>query len=52
MVSKTGMSEDDARAALGGMNRSGRLITPDEVAEAIVGQLQADDGSGEALRLD
>ena len=52
MVAKTGMDEADARAALGGMNASGRLITPDEVAEAILGQLAADDGSGEALRLD
>ena len=52
MVAKTGMDEADARAALGGMNASGRLITPDEVAEVILGQLAADDGSGEALRLD
>lgn len=52
MVAKTGMSAEDARAALAGMNRSGRLITPEEVADAILGQLAADDGSGEALRLD
>lgn len=52
MVAKTGMSEDDAREALGSMNASGRLITPDEVATAILGQLDADDGSGDALRLE
>lgn len=52
MVAKTGMSVDDARAALAGMNASDRLIAPDEVAEAILGQLAASDGSGEALRID
>ena len=52
MMAKTGMSAEDARAALGAMNRSGRLITPDEVAAAIVEQLAGDGGSGEALRLD
>ena len=52
MTAKTGMSDEDARAALGGMNRSGRLITPEEVDEAILGQLAAEDGSGEAIRLD
>lgn len=52
MMSKTGMSEDEARAALGAMNTSGRLIPPEEVAAAIMDQLAAEDGSGEALRLD
>ena len=52
MVAKTGMEPAEARAALGAMNRSGRLITPEEVADAILAQLAGEDGSGEALRLD
>ncbi len=52
MVAKTGMDADAARAALGAMNRSGRLIDPDEVAAAILEQLAGEGGSGEALRLD
>jgi len=52
MVSKTGMSKDDARTALGAMNRSGRLIDPDEVAAAIVGQLRDENAGAEPLRID
>ncbi len=52
MVAKTGMSPADARAALGAMNRSGRLIDPDEVAAAILAQLQDENARDEPLRLD
>jgi NAD(P)-dependent dehydrogenase (short-subunit alcohol dehydrogenase family) len=36
IVSKSGRSEDEARAALAASNPQGRLITPDEVAQTIV----------------
>jgi hypothetical protein len=52
MVAQTGMSADDARRALAGMNRSGRLIDPDEVAEAVAGLLADDDSGGRIVRLD
>lgn len=52
MTAKTGMAEDAARDALGSMNRSGRLIDPDEVAAAIVGLLHGEHDGTEPLRLD
>lgn len=36
ITGKTGRTEDEARAALAASNPQGRLITPDEVAQAIV----------------
>ena len=35
IMRKTGCSEDEARSKLAAMNRSGRLIAPDEVARAV-----------------
>lgn len=52
MTRKTGMSVDEARAALGTMNASGRLIRPEEVAEAIVRLLRQPDAHGAEVRLD
>jgi NAD(P)-dependent dehydrogenase (short-subunit alcohol dehydrogenase family) len=52
MVRKTGMSEEEARAALAGMNRSERLIDPEEVAAAILDLLQGEGGHGAAVRID
>ncbi len=52
MTSKTGMSEAKAREALGAMNRSGRLIDPDEVAAGIVALLQGEHDETEPLRID
>jgi NAD(P)-dependent dehydrogenase (short-subunit alcohol dehydrogenase family) len=36
IAAKTGKSADDARATLAAMNPQGRLVTPEEVAEAVV----------------
>ena len=52
MGAKTGMEETAARAALGKMNRRGELVQPAEVADAIVGLLQANESGAEPLRLD
>ena len=51
MVAKTGMPAVEARAALAKMNRSGRLISPDEVAQVVLQQI-AERGSEETVRLD
>jgi len=51
MVAKTGMPAVEARAALAKMNRSGRLISPDEVAQVVLQQIAAR-GSEETIRLD
>ena len=51
MVEKTGMNEGEARMAIARMNASERLITPDEVARAIMGQLEAG-APDESLRID
>jgi NAD(P)-dependent dehydrogenase (short-subunit alcohol dehydrogenase family) len=47
---KTGRSEAEARAELARLNRSGRLITPDEVA-AVVLDLLLSDRNGEAVEI-
>lgn len=52
MTAKTGMPEAEARAALGGMNRSGRLIDPDEVAAAIMALLAGERTEAEPNRID
>ncbi len=52
MTAKTGMGEDDARAALASMNPSGRLITPEEVADRIVALLQGAVDEDEPNRMD
>jgi NAD(P)-dependent dehydrogenase (short-subunit alcohol dehydrogenase family) len=46
ITGQTGMSEDEARAALASQNPCGRLITPDEVARAVL-ELTKVDRSGE-----
>lgn len=51
MVAKTGMHKGDARMAIAKMNRSARLITPDEVAAAILDQLHTATPA-ETLRID
>jgi NAD(P)-dependent dehydrogenase (short-subunit alcohol dehydrogenase family) len=51
MVEKTGMAAGQARAAIAKMNRSGRLITPDEVADVVLKQLAAG-APDETVRLD
>ena len=45
------MTAEEARAALAKQNKSGRLITPAEVADAVV-QLARSEGTGEELVLD
>ena len=52
MMRKTGMAQADARQALAGMNRSGRLLDPAEIAAAILEILRGDGGHGAALRID
>ncbi len=52
MTAKTGMPAEDARTAIAKMNRSGRLIQPDEVAEAILHLVASDYSNGEVVRLD
>jgi len=51
MVDKAGMNEADARMAIARMNRSERLIAPDEVAHAIMRQLESGTPE-EVLRID
>jgi len=46
IAGQTGMSENDARTALASQNRCGRLITPDEVAQAVI-ELSKLDTTGE-----
>jgi NAD(P)-dependent dehydrogenase (short-subunit alcohol dehydrogenase family) len=50
IVAKTGRSEDDARAELARLNPSGRLISPEEVAAAVL-DLVLSDRNGEALEI-
>jgi len=47
---KTGRSEDDARAELARLNPSGRLISPEEVAAAVL-DLVVSERNGEALEI-
>ena len=47
---KTGRSEDDARAELARLNPSGRLITPEEVASAVL-DLVLSERNGEAVEI-
>lgn len=49
IVQVTGMPEEDARAALAKQNRSGALIQPAQVAEAVVDLLDADENRVVAL---
>ena len=51
IVAKTGRSFDDAVASLARMNPGGRLIEPDEVADAAV-RLLGDTTNGETVVLD
>lgn len=50
IVAKTGRSEEEARSELARMNLSGRLIAPDEVADAVLELIQSD-RNGEALTI-
>ncbi len=45
IIAKTGRSRDDALAALVARNPQGRLIKPDEVADAVVWLCSAGAGS-------
>jgi NAD(P)-dependent dehydrogenase (short-subunit alcohol dehydrogenase family) len=47
---KTGRSEEEARAELARLNPSGRLIAPEEVADAVVALILSD-RSGEAVEI-
>lgn len=47
---KTGRSEDEARAELARFNLSGRLIAPEEIAQAVV-EIILSDRSGEAVEI-
>lgn len=47
---KTGRSEDEARAGLAAMNPGGRLIAPQEIADAVVA-LVLSDRTGEAVEI-
>jgi hypothetical protein len=50
ITAKTGRSEDDARAELARLNPSGRLISAEEVAAAVL-DLILSDRNGEALEI-
>jgi 3-hydroxybutyrate dehydrogenase len=52
MCAKTGLEEAEARAALAGMNRSGALIDPEDVARAILALKRGDETLGDTLRID
>ena len=52
LQTKTGMSEAEAREALAKMNPSGRLITPDEVAGALMDMLGDTSAHGHEIRID
>lgn len=52
IVAKTGRSAADARAALEQQNASGRLITPDEVAAAVVFCVNSPSVNGEGINVD
>jgi NAD(P)-dependent dehydrogenase (short-subunit alcohol dehydrogenase family) len=53
IMARTGMSEDDARAVMVGANPHGRLITPEEVAEAVLWLCAPNSGSvnGQAIQI-
>lgn len=53
IMARTGMSEDDARAVMVGANPHGRLITPEEVAEAALWLCSDHSGSvnGQAIQI-
>ncbi|WP_439523447.1 SDR family NAD(P)-dependent oxidoreductase [Marivita sp.] len=53
IMARTGMSEDDARAVMVGANPHGRLITPEEVAEAALWLCSPQSGSvnGQAIQI-
>ncbi len=53
IMARTGMSEDDARAIMVGANPHGRLITPEEVAEAALWLCSPQSGSvnGQAIQI-
>jgi NAD(P)-dependent dehydrogenase (short-subunit alcohol dehydrogenase family) len=50
ITAKTGRSEETARADLARLNRSGRLITPEEVAAAVL-DLVVSERNGEAVEI-
>ena len=50
ITAKTGRSEEDARAELARLNPSGRLIAPEEVAEAVLALILSD-RTGEAVEI-
>ncbi|MGZ8285063.1 MAG: SDR family NAD(P)-dependent oxidoreductase [Allosphingosinicella sp.] len=50
ITAKTGRSEDDARAELARLNPSGRLISPEEVAAAVL-DLVVSERNGEAVEI-
>jgi len=54
IMQRTGRTREEARAALGRMNPSGRLLTPEEVAASVTWLLSAEgrDINGEALVVD
>jgi NAD(P)-dependent dehydrogenase (short-subunit alcohol dehydrogenase family) len=52
IVDKTGRSFEDAVASLARLNPGGRLIEPDEVAEAAVRLLADDTTNGQTIVLD
>jgi len=51
LVEKTGRSEEDARRFFAGENPGGRLVSSEEVAEAVCGLLE-DEGTGLLVELD
>jgi NAD(P)-dependent dehydrogenase (short-subunit alcohol dehydrogenase family) len=53
IMARTGMSEDDARAVMVGANPHGRLVAPEEVAEAALWLCGAASGSinGQAIQI-
>jgi NAD(P)-dependent dehydrogenase (short-subunit alcohol dehydrogenase family) len=52
IAARTGKSFDEAVAAMAALNPGGRLIEPDEVAEAAVRLVEDDKTNGEAIVLD
>jgi NAD(P)-dependent dehydrogenase (short-subunit alcohol dehydrogenase family) len=50
IVAKTGRSEDEARQELARLNPSGRLVSPDQVAAAVL-DLVVSDRNGEAVEI-
>ena len=49
---RTGRPVEDAIAALARMNPGGRLIDPDEVAEAVIGLIEDDETNGQTIIVD